>query len=112
MLTISGTLADLLCDLPAILQAGVNVERVEASDKASLGSPITGWRWFSDSGGYPEGREVLPDEVFSCVAGKSDSLFAVVFRTPDGARAALSDAVIAWAKLEVERQQNQQKGEA
>lgn len=110
MITISGTLADLLRDLPAILRAGVEVLSVEATDKKCAGSHHIGWHWSVLEADRVVMPDDLPAKVFNFLRGGEpvgEELVSIKYRQPNEARRAFSDAVIAWAKLEVERKQDQ-----
>lgn len=98
-LTITGTLAELMASLPAILRAGAPVGKVEVSDKEP--SPWDGAEFYFEENFWSESPHGIRSSIWDLMASaettgaKCDNL---IYPTADAARAALSDAILAWAE--------------
>ena len=100
MLTISGTLEELMRHLPAIVGAGVEV-RVEVTDRNPGRWPADeGPQWYFEEDFRGDEPTKVPPKVWERMWDKQSwgpSVDCLIYDTEAEARQALSDGILAWA---------------
>lgn len=107
MLTISGTLEDLMRDLPAIVATGVEV-RVEVADIKPVRWPTaTGRQWYLEKNVWDQPPESVPLVVWEHLKNPNNT-DNLIYDTEEEARQDLSDGILAWAKTVAARKHQDQ----